>query len=84
MIDLADLAGLAGAPVVVALVEVGKQAFPGISARYYAALTLGVAIGLNELVSLTLGTDWRPALLVGLVTGLAASGLYSQVKAVTK
>ena len=82
MIDPVSLVGLAGAPLVIALVALARESFPGLPTRFVPALTLGVAIVLNVLLAVQLGTSPTLALMVGLVTGLAASGLYSHVSAV--
>lgn len=82
MIDPVSLVGLAGAPLVIALVALARETFPGLPTRYLPALTLGAAIVLNVLLAVQLGTSPGLAVLVGLLTGLAASGLYSHVSAV--
>lgn len=75
------LVGLAGAPVVLALVQVVKVSFPRLPARFLPALTLAVGLALNVFLALGLGeTVWSAAVL-GIVTGLTASGLYSHAKA---
>lgn len=81
MIDPISLVGLAGAPLVIALVALLRETFPGLPTRYVPALTLGIAILLNLLLATQTGTRLPLAALVGLVTGLAASGLYSHVNA---
>lgn len=75
--------GLAGAPIVVALVQVLKAAWPRLDGRWYPAVTLAVAIVFNMFLALAMGSDPILAVLVGMVTGLAASGLYSHVTALT-
>ena len=82
LIDPVSLVGLAGAPLVIALVALARDTFPGLATRYVPALTLGISIGLNVLLAFQLGTRPSVAVLVGLVTGLAASGLYSHVTTV--
>ncbi len=81
MIDPMSLIGLAGAPLVVALVQLIRVTWPGVPSRLLPALTLGVAIALNVGLAPMVGADWRLAVLVGVVTGLTASGLYSQATA---
>ena len=78
--DLTNLAGLAGAPLVTALVTTITTAAPRIPKRLKPILTLGVAIAMNEALAATLGTDPRVAVFVGLITGLVASGLYSHIR----
>jgi hypothetical protein len=72
--------GLAGIPVVLALVQVIKVGLPGVDGRVWPAVTLGVAVGFNVGLAALIGSDPGLAALVGLVTGLSASGLYSQGK----
>jgi hypothetical protein len=81
VIDPMSLIGLAGAPLVVALVQLIRVTWPGVPSRLLPALTLGVAIALNVGLAPMVGADWRLAILVGMVTGLTASGLYSQATA---
>jgi len=58
--------------IVVALIEVIKQAFPDLNIRYVPAITLFLSI----LLSYIIGVDVMQAITIGLI----ASGLYSQVK----
>lgn len=76
--DYSQFIGLAGAPFITALCQLIKGYLP--SDRYVpsAALLLGVA--LNIAVAYNQGGDMLLAVLVGITTGLAASGLYSQTK----
>ena len=76
-VQAASLFGVAGVPLVLALVEVLKRAFDP-PPRWTPLLSLAVGIGLN--LSLGMGLlHLAPgdALLSGVVVGLAASGLYS-------
>ncbi|MCL5265248.1 MAG: transposase [Chloroflexi bacterium] len=82
VMDLREVIGLAGVPVVVALVEVAKRSLPGMSDRWYPACSLIVALGLNLGIGWRLGLDVVTVIVTGVVVGLAASGLYSQVKTV--
>ncbi len=77
--ELGDVIGLAGVPLVVGLVQILKPFVP--DARFYplAALVLGVA--LNVAGAAVFGLDVPRAVFAGLVAGLAASGLYSQGRA---
>ena len=78
---LKELLGLAGVPLVVALVEATKQTVPGLSKRYYALLAVGWGLALNLLAAYALGGPWLEGGLEGVVAGLAAAGLYSAGKA---
>lgn len=81
MVDPRAFYGLAGVPIVVALVQVIKAAAPTLGARWYPAVTLFVAVVFNVGLAAAMGSDPILAVLVGLVVGLAASGLYSHVVA---
>jgi len=81
MIDLVSLAGIAGAPLVVALVQLVRVSWPALPTRYLPAVTLGVAIVLNVGLATQTGTSVGLACLVGVVTGLSASGLYAHATA---
>jgi hypothetical protein len=81
MIDPVSLVGIAGAPLVIALVQLVRVTEPDLPSRYVPALTLFMAIGLNLFLAGLIGTPIALALLVGLVTGLTASGLYSHATA---
>lgn len=61
-------------PVIVGLVEVVKSL--GLDSKYAPVVSLVMGIGL---VSLT-GVVWQAALLQGIISGLAASGLFSSAK----
>ncbi|MCL4535917.1 MAG: hypothetical protein M1370_12255 [Bacteroidetes bacterium] len=76
-----DLIGLAGVPLIIALVEGVKRVFPGLEPRWYPLVALACGEALNLALGLSQGQDWRAALVLGLVAGLAASGLYSGGKA---
>ncbi len=82
MLDPVSLVGIAGAPLVIALVALARETFPGLPSRLVPAATLLIAIALNVLLAVPVGTSLPLAVLVGLVTGLAASGLYSHVTTV--
>ena len=82
--ELRELVGLAGVPVIVALVEVVKKVKPDMADGWYPLCALAFGIGLNVLLGWKLGVDPVVAVVTGLVAGLAASGLYSQTKAVMR
>lgn len=81
MIDPMSLVGIAGAPLVIALVQLVRVTEPDLPGRYLPALTLLLAVLLNLFLAALVGTPPALAILVGLVTGLTASGLYSQATA---
>ena len=76
--ELVDVIGLAGVPLIAALVQVAK-AWVG-EERYYPLLALAMGLGLNVGIALARDGALPTAVLLGLVAGLAASGLYSQGK----
>lgn len=82
MVDGIAVVGLAGAPVVLAVVEVVKDSFPSIGTRWFPALVLAGGVLVNVGYAALTAGGVGPALLVGVVTGLVASGLYSQARAV--
>jgi hypothetical protein len=69
--------GLAGAPLIIALVQLAKLTFPGTPQHCWPAVTLAVAVVGNLCLAALLGSDLGIGALVGVVTGLSASGLYS-------
>ena len=75
--DLKELYGLGGIPFVVALTSVIKATFPGLSDRFWPAVSLAWGVVLNVVLAYILDTRYEAAVIVGLLTGLAASGLYS-------
>ncbi len=77
MIELIDLVGLAGVPLVLALVELTKKTLPWLEERWYPLVSIAWAEVLNIALAYMLMSDVRVAVLLGLVAGLAASGLYS-------
>ena len=79
-----DLIGLAGVPLIVALVEAVKRVWPDLESRWYPLVALAWGEALNLGLAALLGQDWGRAALLGLVAALAASGLYSGGKAVTE
>lgn len=74
--ELIDVIGLAGVPLIAALVQVAKSWVT--EERYYPLLALALGLGLNVGIATARGGDIATALLLGVVAGLAASGLYSQ------
>lgn len=84
--DLDLVAGITAVPLIVGMVELIKRAFPRFNADRWGALT-AAAVGIvlscaYQVPSLDAPfAVWRDAVVVGIVLGLAASGLYSGVKA---
>ena len=79
-----DLIGVAGVPLIVALVEAVKRVFPALEPRWYPVVALVWGEALNLALAAAQGRDWRTALVMGLVAALAACGLYSGGKAVAE
>lgn len=88
--ELIGVGGLAGAGIVLALVEVLRRTVGEriITDRFTPALSIAIAIGWNSALRLDAAgveeTTWFGTVLLGVLTGLAASGLYSGGKAVTE
>lgn len=80
--ELVDVIGLAGVPLIAALVQVAK-AWVG-EERYYPMMALALGLALNTGIALARHGDFPTAVLLGLVAGLAASGLYSQGKTLAR
>lgn len=80
-LEITAVVGLAGVPAVVGLTELVKKSFPTLPARFYPLVALGWALALNAAVAVHRGTDPLLALVVGLIAGLTASGLYSAQRA---
>lgn len=77
--ELQDWVGLGGIPVIVALVQLAKPFVP--DDRFHPLLALAFGIVWNTLLALAMGAalpeQIARAALIGVVLGLAASGLYS-------
>ncbi|TAK33757.1 MAG: hypothetical protein EPO21_11795 [Chloroflexota bacterium] len=74
--ELQNVAGLAGVPVIVALVEGFKRFYPG-EERVYPLVAIGFGLAINVGLAWTSIGNLRLAIVYGIVAGLAASGLYS-------
>ncbi len=81
MIELRDFLGVAGAPLVIALVAATQRVFPDLEARWAPALAFAWAGLLNGLLAYALPVTWPVAVLAWFLCALMASGLYSQTKA---
>jgi hypothetical protein len=71
------LTGLPAAPIIVALVAAIGQAWPSLPRRAYPLLAITLGIAWNVAAATVLREPLATAALGGVVTGLAASGLYS-------
>jgi hypothetical protein len=80
VIDPTALLGLAGVPVTTALTELVKRAVPELPARFVPLVALLFSLAINLALGARLGLDATSSLVMGLVAGLAASGLYSAGK----
>jgi len=79
--DLTSLVGLAGVPVVSALTAWVKTTMGNkLPDAYYPSVSIVWGVVLNVVLAVLLFTDWRASVIVGVVTGLAASGLYATAK----
>lgn len=75
-----DLIGIAGAPFVVALTQLVKATFPELKARWFPSIAVLWGIILNVVLSFILNTDKPTAIVIGVLTGLIAAGLYGAGK----
>lgn len=72
--EMRELVGLAGVPLIVALVQVSKAWVQ--DERYWPLLAMGWGLVLNLGIALALHSDLATAIVYGIVAGLAAAGLY--------
>lgn len=88
MTEATDLTTVPVLVIVTALVEAGKRA--GLPSKYAGLAAVGLGILLTLLVAAAegslgeQGTRLAAWVLSGIVTGLAASGLYSQARVITR
>ena len=86
--EIIGVGGLAGAGLVLALVEVLRRTVGEdiIKDRFTPILAILFGIGLNVAIKMdavpTGETTWLGTVLLGVMTGLAAAGLYSGGKAI--
>lgn len=81
--DYSQFIGLAGAPFITAIIQAAKATIPEWPDRVWPGFALLLGVAVNVAVAYRQQTDMMLAVLVGIVTGLAASGLYSQAKTYT-
>lgn len=79
LVNNAVLVAVILAPLTTGIIEVVKQTL-SIDARYLPILSLLVGIFVAVAIALGTGQDVVQFVLVGIVGGLSASGLYDQVK----
>lgn len=73
--DTTNLFGVAAAPIITALIEAFK---PWVSdKRWWPLVAIALGIVWNVVVGVQTLGDLRIAVIYGVITGLAASGLYS-------
>lgn len=82
MDDLQALRGLAGTPVVLALVQLLKGVVP--DTRWHPLLALAGGIGWNLALAAVYAQPLGPAALLGVIVGLVAAGVYSGGRAVVR
>jgi len=79
---LQSVFGLAGAPLVMSLVTITIKPFVPDS-RWYPVAALVFGIAWNVALAYGFGLALNTSVVLGVVTGLAAAGVYSASKAVT-
>lgn len=79
-LDIRTFVGLGGIPLVQAIVAALKTTIPNLPARYYPAVSIVVGEAINVGLAYMLNIDLRTAVVIGVVTGLAASGLFDYGK----
>ncbi len=79
VIELKSFFGLAGIPFLIAIGQFAKaQGFPS---KRVPMLVMGLSLVLNMVLSIPLVVNPYLAILIGILTGLASSGFYSNQKA---
>lgn len=78
--EYTDFVGLAAVPVIIGLVEVCKRWIA--DDRYYPLIALFLGIAINAAIAYQTAGDYLLATMVGIVAGLASSGLYSGQKTI--
>ena len=78
--ELSDVWGLAGLPFITALVQVAK---PWVTdERWWPVLAMALGLALNVGIALARASDLPTAVVLGVVVGLAAAGLYNSQKTI--
>lgn len=80
---ISSVYGMSGVPVIIAVTEGIKRAFPTLSDRWYPLVAWAIALVINLAIAYSRHTDLGVALVSGLLAGLAASGLYSGGRTLT-
>jgi Na+/melibiose symporter-like transporter len=81
MDDLTAYAGLAGVPLIAGLIQVAK---PWVGdKRLWPVIALVLGIALNVIIALARQGNVTVGVVLGIIVGLAASGLWSGPKAVS-
>ena len=78
--ELSDFVGLAAVPVIIGLVEIVKRWIA--DDRWYPLIALVLGMAINAAIAYQTAGNYLLAVLIGVVAGLAASGLYSGQKTV--
>ena len=78
--ELSDVWGLAGLPFITALVQVAKPWVP--DERWWPVLAMALGLALNVGIALAQASDLPTAVVLGVVVGLAAAGLYNSQKTI--
>lgn len=76
--ELTQLYGFAGIPVITGLIQMAKKAAPGIPDTIWPIIAVFLALAFNLILGWRIGEDLWVAGIFGLVVGLASSGFYSQ------
>ena len=80
--DGQSIAMAAGAvPVIVAIIQMLKRAFPGLPSRLWPLTSVAAAVVWVSLSAVNQDEFTATTVLVGVVTGLSAGGAYSGAKA---
>lgn len=75
--ELSQLWYLGGVPLIMALTQVCKQWVK--DSRWYPVIAVGFGIVLDIFVGMAIGQSMVSSIIVGVITGLAAAGLYSGI-----
>lgn len=79
--DAEELLPLVGAiPIITALIQIVKSTLPGLGVRFIPIITLALGVAWTTLLSDDPGS--RATIIVGILTGLSASGFYEASRAI--